>query len=56
MRSLAHSMSDALAIRRPTVYTKLYGIQPHVPEERADLLSMSRIRVLWHREAIELGV
>jgi hypothetical protein len=36
------------------MYTSLHVSEPHQPENGADLLSVLRIRVLWHREASAL--
>jgi hypothetical protein len=49
-------LRNAIAMWVDPVYTLFYVIQPHLPEDLADLLSVLRIRVLWHREASELTV
>jgi len=36
------------------VYSHVYVIDPHVPVDGTDLLSVLRIPVLWHREASEV--
>jgi hypothetical protein len=38
------------------MYTSLHVSEPYQPENGADLLSVLRIRVLWHREASALKV
>ena len=36
------------------MYTISHVTGPHEPEDGAELLSLLRVRVLWHREASEL--
>lgn len=43
-----------LAMTAWAMYTPFYVHWPHEPEDGADLLSLLRIRVLWHREASAL--
>ena len=41
-------------MRLRVVYSLRYVVDPQVPVDGADLLSVLRIRVLWHWEASQL--
>jgi len=52
-KSIIH-MHETIARRYHGMYTASHVAWPHKPEDGADLLSLLRIRVLWHLGASEL--
>jgi len=53
----ACKLDERIASRKIPVYTPFHVIEPSpVPEERTYLLYVLYTPVLWHREAIDLGI